>query len=67
MLCVQAYLAAPRVLAQLKMVGPHIDFGNRETFQLFQHGTRLRAIKDEDGYELSINPTHGSHLVVVSS
>ncbi|CEM20435.1 unnamed protein product [Vitrella brassicaformis CCMP3155] len=51
-----AYLAAPRVLAQLKMVGPHIDFGNGVTFQLFQHGDTLRAIKDEDGFELDIDP-----------
>ncbi|CEM31860.1 unnamed protein product [Vitrella brassicaformis CCMP3155] len=51
-----AYLAAPRVLAQLKMVGPHIDFGNGVTFQLFQHGDTLRAVKDQDGFEIDIDP-----------
>ncbi|CEM31859.1 unnamed protein product [Vitrella brassicaformis CCMP3155] len=51
-----AYLAAPHGLAQLKMVGPHIDFGNGVTFQLFQHGNTLRAIKDEDGFEMDTNP-----------
>ncbi|CEM20439.1 unnamed protein product [Vitrella brassicaformis CCMP3155] len=51
-----AYLAAPRVLAQLKMVGPHIDFGNGVTFQLFHHGNRLRAVNDDDGFEVDIDP-----------
>ncbi|CEM31858.1 unnamed protein product [Vitrella brassicaformis CCMP3155] len=51
-----AYSAAPRVLAQLKMVGPHIHFGDGVTFQLFQHGNRLRAIKDQIGLEIDINP-----------
>ncbi|CEM31910.1 unnamed protein product [Vitrella brassicaformis CCMP3155] len=51
-----AYLATPRVLAQLKMVGRHIDFGDGSRLQLFQHGDTLRAIKDEDGFELTINP-----------
>ncbi|CEM22604.1 unnamed protein product [Vitrella brassicaformis CCMP3155] len=51
-----AYLAAPRVLAQLKMVGPHIDFGNGVTFQLFQYGNTLRAIQDQAGFEIDINP-----------
>ncbi|CEM30553.1 unnamed protein product [Vitrella brassicaformis CCMP3155] len=52
-----AYLASPRVLAQLKMVGRHIDFGNGVRFQLFRHqGNTLRAVKDEDGFELTIDP-----------
>ncbi|CEM13605.1 unnamed protein product [Vitrella brassicaformis CCMP3155] len=51
-----AYLDDPRVLAQLKMVGPHIRFGDGVTFQLFRHGYRLRAIKDQYGFELTINP-----------
>ncbi|CEM15698.1 unnamed protein product [Vitrella brassicaformis CCMP3155] len=51
-----AYLADPRVLAQLKMVGRHIDFGNGVTFQLFHHGNTLRAVKDQDGFEMDINP-----------
>ncbi|CEM15521.1 unnamed protein product [Vitrella brassicaformis CCMP3155] len=49
-----AYLADPCVLAQLKMVGPHIHFGDGVAFQLFQHGDTLRAVKDEDGFEMTI-------------
>ncbi|CEM31740.1 unnamed protein product [Vitrella brassicaformis CCMP3155] len=51
-----AYLAALRVLAQLKMVGPHIHFGSGVAFQLFLRGNTLRAIKDQNGYEININP-----------
>ncbi|CEM19618.1 unnamed protein product [Vitrella brassicaformis CCMP3155] len=51
-----AYALFPRVLAQLKMVGPHIDFGDGVSFQVFQHGTTLRAVKNEDGYEIDIDP-----------
>jgi len=40
----------------LKMVSPHIHFGDAVTFQLFQHGGRVRAIMDEDGFELTIDP-----------
>jgi len=43
-------------LAQLKMVGPHIDFGGGVTFQLFHHGDTLRAVKDQDGFEIDIDP-----------
>ncbi|CEM10290.1 unnamed protein product [Vitrella brassicaformis CCMP3155] len=58
-----AYLAAPRVLAQLKMVGPHIDFGGGVTFQLFHHGDTLRAVKDQDGFEIDISPPlYAAHL-----
>ncbi|CEM24569.1 unnamed protein product [Vitrella brassicaformis CCMP3155] len=52
-----AYLAGPRVLAQLKMVGHYIGFPNNDaTFELFQHGDQLRAIKDQSGFELTIDP-----------
>ncbi|CEM20437.1 unnamed protein product [Vitrella brassicaformis CCMP3155] len=51
-----AYSAAPRVLAQLKMVDLHIHFGNGVTFKLFHHGDTLRAIKDQFGFELTIDP-----------
>ncbi|CEM31828.1 unnamed protein product [Vitrella brassicaformis CCMP3155] len=51
-----AYLAGPRVLAQLKMVGPHIHFGNGVTFQLFDHGNKLRAIKDDIDLAIDIDP-----------
>ncbi|CEL94350.1 unnamed protein product [Vitrella brassicaformis CCMP3155] len=46
-----AYLAEPRMLSHLCMVGRHINFGNSVTFQLFQDGERLRAIRDQDGFE----------------
>ncbi|CEM31727.1 unnamed protein product [Vitrella brassicaformis CCMP3155] len=51
-----AYLAALRVLAQLRMVGPHIHFGSGVAFQLFLRGNTLRAIKDQNGYEINIDP-----------
>ncbi|CEM31864.1 unnamed protein product [Vitrella brassicaformis CCMP3155] len=51
------YLAIPRVLAQLKMVGPYIDLSDGVTFQLFHHGNRLRAIKDQYGFEMTIDPS----------
>ncbi|CEL94348.1 unnamed protein product [Vitrella brassicaformis CCMP3155] len=34
----------------------HIDFGDNTTFQLFQHGNTLRAIKDQGGFEINTNP-----------
>ncbi|CEM14030.1 unnamed protein product [Vitrella brassicaformis CCMP3155] len=51
-----AYLADPRVLAQLKLVGRHIQFGINRTFHLFQHGNTLRAIKDQAGFEIDFDP-----------
>ncbi|CEL93622.1 unnamed protein product [Vitrella brassicaformis CCMP3155] len=45
-----------RVIAQLKMVGRHTNFGDGVTFQLFQHGDMLRALKDEPGFELTLDP-----------
>ncbi|CEM31960.1 unnamed protein product [Vitrella brassicaformis CCMP3155] len=56
------YLATPRVLAHRMMVGRHIDFGtNGVTFQLFDHGKTLRAIRDEDGFEIEIDPRAGHY------
>ncbi|CEM13493.1 unnamed protein product [Vitrella brassicaformis CCMP3155] len=54
----QAYLAEPRVLALWKMVGRHVNFGGQlGRFELFdQAGGGVRAIKDEPGFELDINP-----------
>ncbi|CEM03390.1 unnamed protein product [Vitrella brassicaformis CCMP3155] len=51
-----AYLAYPRVLAQLWLVGHHINFGDGMILRLFQHGNVLRAFRDDDGFELTINP-----------
>mmetsp|Transcript_25048 Transcript_25048/g.72315 ORF Transcript_25048/g.72315 Transcript_25048/m.72315 type:complete len:216 (-) Transcript_25048:203-850(-) len=44
------------------MVGGHISFGNGATFEMFQHRNTLRAIKDEVGYEVTIDPRlHAGH------
>ncbi|CEM00947.1 unnamed protein product [Vitrella brassicaformis CCMP3155] len=52
-----AYVSAPRVLAQLKMVGPHIHFSDGSCLQLFQHGNgEVRTIVDEPGFELQVDP-----------
>ncbi|CEM25463.1 unnamed protein product [Vitrella brassicaformis CCMP3155] len=51
-----AYVSAPRVLAQLKMVGHHIHFGVGSCLQLFQHNGEVRAIKDEPGFRLEVDP-----------
>ncbi|CEM22236.1 unnamed protein product [Vitrella brassicaformis CCMP3155] len=54
----QAYLADVRVIALWKMVGRHVNFGGSYgRFELFdQPGGGVRAIKDEPGFELDINP-----------
>jgi len=48
-------------LAQLKMVGPHIDFGDNTTFELFRYGNALRAIKDQGGFAINTNQTLPAH------
>ncbi|CEM13323.1 unnamed protein product [Vitrella brassicaformis CCMP3155] len=54
----QAYLADVRVIALWKMVGRHVNFGgDYGRFELFdQAGGGVRAIKDEPGFELGIDP-----------
>ncbi|CEM07985.1 unnamed protein product [Vitrella brassicaformis CCMP3155] len=54
----QAYLADVRVIALWKMVGRHVNCGGHYgRFELFdQPGGGVRAIKDEPGFELDINP-----------
>ncbi|CEL98440.1 unnamed protein product [Vitrella brassicaformis CCMP3155] len=54
----QAYLADARVIALWKMVGRHVNFGGQlGRFELFdQPSGGVRAIKDEPGFELDINP-----------
>ncbi|CEM23996.1 unnamed protein product [Vitrella brassicaformis CCMP3155] len=54
----QAYLADARVIALWKVVGRHVNFGgNHGRFELFdQPGGGVRALRDEPGYELDINP-----------
>ena len=46
------------MIALWKMVGRHVNFGgNNGRFELFdQPGGGVRAIKDEPGFELDINP-----------
>ncbi|CEM30279.1 unnamed protein product [Vitrella brassicaformis CCMP3155] len=51
-----AYVSIPRVLAQLMVVGRHIDFGDGSRLQLFRHGHEVRAIKDQPGFRLPLNP-----------
>ncbi|CEM22498.1 unnamed protein product [Vitrella brassicaformis CCMP3155] len=54
----QAYLAGVRVIGLWKMVGRHVNFGgDYGRFELFdQPGGGVRALRDEPGYELDINP-----------
>ncbi|CEM36441.1 unnamed protein product [Vitrella brassicaformis CCMP3155] len=52
-----AYVSAPRVLAQFKMVGRHVHFSDDRCLQLFQHGDgELRAIKDDHEFRLEVDP-----------
>ncbi|CEL92904.1 unnamed protein product [Vitrella brassicaformis CCMP3155] len=54
----QAYLADVRVIGLWKMVGRHVNFGGqRGHFELFdQPGGGVRALRDEPGFELDVNP-----------
>ncbi|CEL92874.1 unnamed protein product [Vitrella brassicaformis CCMP3155] len=67
----QAYLADVRVIALWKMVGRHVDFGGSYgRFELFdQPGGGVRALRDEPGFELDVNPplppTHPYHLHII--
>ena len=58
-------MSAPRVLAQLKMVGPNIQFGDGSCLELFQHNGEVRAIVDEPGFRLQVDPAlPAGHLYV---
>ncbi|CEM36323.1 unnamed protein product [Vitrella brassicaformis CCMP3155] len=50
------YASLPRVLAQLMVVGLHVDFGDGSRLELFRHGHEVRAINDEPGFRLTRNP-----------
>ncbi|CEM29130.1 unnamed protein product [Vitrella brassicaformis CCMP3155] len=50
------YASFPRVLAQLVMVGRHVQFGDGSRLQLFRHGNQIRAINDRPAFRLTINP-----------
>ncbi|CEM10013.1 unnamed protein product [Vitrella brassicaformis CCMP3155] len=52
-----AYGSFPRVLAQLMVVGRHVDFGDGSRLQIFRHANgEVRAIKDEPGFRLDVDP-----------
>ncbi|CEM11099.1 unnamed protein product [Vitrella brassicaformis CCMP3155] len=52
-----AYRSFPRVLAQLMVVGRHIDFGDGSCLQIFRHANgEVRAIKDKPGFQLAVDP-----------
>ncbi|CEL98355.1 unnamed protein product [Vitrella brassicaformis CCMP3155] len=54
---IMAYMSAPRVLAQLKMVGRYIHFSDGSCLQLFHQGNgEVRAIIDEPNFELQVDP-----------
>ncbi|CEM38864.1 unnamed protein product [Vitrella brassicaformis CCMP3155] len=52
-----AYASCPRVLAQLMVVGRHVDFGDGSRLQIFRHANgEVRAIRDEPDFELDVDP-----------
>ncbi|CEM18502.1 unnamed protein product [Vitrella brassicaformis CCMP3155] len=51
-----AYVSAPCVLAHLKMVGRHVLLGDGSCLQLFQGNGEVRAIKDQPGFRLQVDP-----------
>ncbi|CEM09039.1 unnamed protein product [Vitrella brassicaformis CCMP3155] len=52
-----AYMSAPRVFAQLMVVGRHVKFSDNSCLQIFRHANgEVRAIKDEPGFQLDIDP-----------
>ncbi|CEM38243.1 unnamed protein product [Vitrella brassicaformis CCMP3155] len=57
-----AYRSVARVLAQLMVVGRHVDFGDGSRLQIFRHDNgEVRAIKDEPGFRLAVNPPLAAH------
>ncbi|CEM25905.1 unnamed protein product [Vitrella brassicaformis CCMP3155] len=57
-----AYRSVARVLAQLMVVGRYIDFGDGSCLQIFRHPNgEVRAIKDEPGFRLDIDPPLAAH------
>ncbi|CEM24942.1 unnamed protein product [Vitrella brassicaformis CCMP3155] len=51
-----AYVSLPRVLAQLMVAGRHVDFGDGSRLELFRHGHQVRAINNQPGYRLTLDP-----------
>jgi len=51
-----AYRSFPRVLAQLMVVGRHIDFGCWGRLQTFRRNGRVLAIEDWSGFRLDVDP-----------
>ncbi|CEM10031.1 unnamed protein product [Vitrella brassicaformis CCMP3155] len=57
-----AYGSVARVLAQLVVVGRHIDLGDGSCLQICRHANgEVRAIKDQPGFRLAINPPLAAH------
>ncbi|CEM38236.1 unnamed protein product [Vitrella brassicaformis CCMP3155] len=57
-----AYGSVARVLAQLMVVGRHIDFGEGSHLQMFRYGNgEVRAIKDEPDFRLTVDPPLPAH------
>ncbi|CEM23975.1 unnamed protein product [Vitrella brassicaformis CCMP3155] len=55
-----AYVSAPRMLAQLRMVGPHVHFSDGSCLQLFHYSNQWTyhwlAIMDQYGFRLEVDP-----------
>ncbi|CEM36232.1 unnamed protein product [Vitrella brassicaformis CCMP3155] len=52
-----AYGSVARMLAQLMVVGRHIDFGDGSCLQIFRRANgEVRAIRDEPGFRLDVDP-----------
>ncbi|CEM09020.1 unnamed protein product [Vitrella brassicaformis CCMP3155] len=52
-----AYLLVARVLAQLMVVGRHIDFGDGSRLQIFRRANdEVRAIRDLPSFRLTVDP-----------
>ncbi|CEM10032.1 unnamed protein product [Vitrella brassicaformis CCMP3155] len=57
-----AYGSLARVLAQLMVVGRHIDFGDGSRLQICRHPNgEVRAIKDQPDFELDVDPPLAAH------
>ncbi|CEM22971.1 unnamed protein product [Vitrella brassicaformis CCMP3155] len=57
-----AYSSVARVLAQLMVVGRHVDFRDGSCLQIFRYGdSEMRAIEDDPVFQLTINPPLPAH------
>ncbi|CEM24048.1 unnamed protein product [Vitrella brassicaformis CCMP3155] len=57
-----AYMSLPRVLAQLRVVGRHVRFRDGSCLRFLRRANgEVRAIKDEPGFRLDVNPPLAAH------